>query len=78
MILRPSIVKRPASAEHQAPIGKVLVDLKSEAARLKSMDGTEVQRIIDNGLGSGLAQLTVLLGYTEAKREVFESGEMTH
>ena len=73
VILRPSIVKQPASVEHQAPIEKVLVDLKIEAASLKLMDRTEVQRIIDNVLGSGLLQLPVLLGYAETKREVFES-----
>jgi len=78
VILRPAIVKQPASTEHQASIEKVLVDLKIEAARLKLMDATEVQRIIDNVLGSGLLQLPVLLGYAEAKREVFESGEITH
>ncbi len=78
VILRPSIVKQPTGTEHQAPIEKVLVDLKIEAARLQLMDGTEVQRIIDNVLGSGLLQLPVLLGYAEAKREVFESGEMTN
>jgi hypothetical protein len=78
VILRPAIVKQPASTEHQAPIEKVLVDLKIEAARLKLMDATEVQRIIDNVLGSGLLQIPVLLGYAEAKREVFESGEITH
>jgi hypothetical protein len=78
VILRPAIVKQPASTEHQAPIEKVLVDLKIEAARLNLMDTTEVQRIIDNVLSSGLVQLPVLLGYAEAKREVFESGEITH
>lgn len=45
---------------------------------MKFMDGTEVQRIIDNALGSGLVQITVLLGYAESKREAFESGEITH
>ena len=78
VILRPSIVKQPASTAHQAPIEKTLVDLKIEAARSKLVDGSEVQRIIDNVLSSGLLQLTVLFGYAEAKREVFESGEITH
>ncbi len=77
-ILRPAVVKQPASTGHQAPIEKVLVDLKIESARLKLMDWTEVQRIIDNILRSGLLQLPVLLGYAEAKREVFESGEITN
>jgi hypothetical protein len=58
--LRPAIVKQPASTEHQAPIEKVLVDLKIGAARLNLMDTTEVQRIIDNVLSSGLVQLPVL------------------
>lgn len=61
MILWPAIAKQPASANHQAPIEKVLVDLKIEATGLKLMDKTEVQRIIDNVLGSGLLQLPVLL-----------------
>jgi hypothetical protein len=78
VILRPSIVKQPASMNHLAPIEKVLVDLKIEAAKLKLMDAAEVQRILDNVLGSGLLQLTVLLGYAEAKREKIESDEIAH
>ena len=78
VILRQAIVKQPASIEHQAPVERALVDLKIEAAKLKLMDGTEVQRILDNVLGSGLVHLTVLLGYTEAKREGFESGEIAN
>ena len=78
VVLRPSIVKQPPSKRHLAPIEKVLVDLKIEAQRLKLMDAMEVQRIVDNVLGSGLLQITVLLGYMEAKRENMESREITH
>lgn len=78
VIMRPSIVKQPLSTNHLAPIEKVLVDLKVEAERLQLMDTAEVQRILDNVLGSGLLQLAVLLGYAEAKREKLESGEITH
>ncbi len=78
VILRPSIQKQPESKDQVAPIEKALVDLKVEAARLHLMDSTEVQRIIDAVLGSGLLQLTALLGYSEAKREKIESAELAH
>ncbi|MCJ7602876.1 MAG: hypothetical protein MUO63_15435 [Desulfobulbaceae bacterium] len=45
---------------------------------MKLMDAAEVQRILDNVLGSGLLQLTILLGYAEAKREKIESDEIAH
>lgn len=78
VILRPSIQKQPESKDQIAPIEKAIIDLKIEAARLHLMDSTEVQRIIDAVLGSGLLQLTALLGYAEAKREKIESAELTH
>ncbi len=78
VVLRPSIVKQPPSKHHLAPIEKVLVDLKIEAQKLKLMDAMEVQRIVDNVLGAGLLQITVLLGYIEAKREKMGSHEITH
>lgn len=78
VILRPSIQKQPESNDQIAPIEKALIDLKIEASKLHLMDSTEVQRIIDAVLGSGLLQLTVLLGYSEAKREKIESAELAH
>lgn len=78
VILRPSIQKQPESKNQVAPIEKALVDLKIEADRLHLMDSTEVQRIIDTVLGSGLLQLTALFGYLEAKREKIESAELAH
>jgi hypothetical protein len=61
-----------------APIEKALVDLLIEASKLQLMDTSEYQRILDNALGSGLMQLTFLLGYAETKRENIESKEITH
>jgi hypothetical protein len=42
------------------------------------MDVSEVQRIIDSVLSSGLLQVSVLLGYSEVKREKLGSAELTH
>lgn len=78
VILRPSILKQPESKDHIAPIEKALIDLKVEASRLKLMDSSEVQRIVDTVLGSGLLQLTVLFGYAKTKREKIESGGIAH
>ena len=78
VVLRPSIVKQPECQEHVAPIEKALVDLLIEAPKLRLMDSAETQRILDNALGSGLMQLPVLFGYSETKRENFESKEITH
>jgi hypothetical protein len=78
VVLRPSIVKQPECKYLVAPIEKALVDLVIEASKLQLMDATEVQRIIDNALGSGLMQLPVLFGYAETKREKIESKEITH
>lgn len=78
VILRPSIVKQPECIDHVAPIEKALVDLIIEASKLRLMDAAEVQRILDNALGAGLIQLTVLFGYSETKREKIESKEITH
>jgi hypothetical protein len=78
VILRPSIQKQPESNDQIAPIEKALIDLKIEASKLHLMDATEVQRIIDAVLNSGLLQLTALLGYSEAKREKVESAELAH
>jgi len=78
VILRPSIQKQPESNDQIAPIEKALIDLKIEASKLHLMDSTEVQRIIDAVLGSGLLQVTALLGYSEAKREKVESAELAH
>lgn len=78
VILRPSIQKQPESNDQITPIEKALVDLKIEASKLHLMDSTEVQRIIDAVLGSGLLQVTALLGYSEVKREKIESAELTH
>jgi hypothetical protein len=78
VVLRSSIVKQPESKDNVAPIEKALVDLFIEAPKLQLMDSSEVQRILDNALGSGLMQLPVLFGYAETKREKIESKEMTH
>ncbi|MGD9685465.1 MAG: DUF6577 family protein [Desulfobacter sp.] len=78
VILRPSIQKQPESKDQIAPIEKALIDLKIEASKLHLMDSTEVQRIIDAVLSSGLLQVTALLGYSEAKREKVESAELAH
>jgi hypothetical protein len=42
------------------------------------IDAPEVQRIIDSVLGAGLVQLSILLEYYEAKKEIIESEELTH
>jgi hypothetical protein len=42
------------------------------------MDSTEVQRIIDTALGSGLLQLTVLFGYAEDLKKKIESKEIIY
>jgi hypothetical protein len=78
VILRSSISKQPVSTNNAAPIEKALVDLLVESHKLQLLDSSEVQRIIDNVLGTGLLQTSVLLGYAELKREKFESQEITH
>ncbi len=78
VVLRPSIAKQPECKDHVAPIEKALVDLVIEGSKLQLMDTSEVQRILDNALGSGLMQLPVLFGYAETKREKIESKEITH
>ncbi|SNB47475.1 DUF6577 family protein [Geobacter sp. DSM 9736] len=78
VILRPSIQKQPESKDQVAPIEKALIDLKIEASKLHLMDSTEVQRIVDAVLRSGLLQVTAFLGYSEAKREKVESVELAH
>jgi hypothetical protein len=78
VVLRPAISKQPEVKDHLAPIEKALVDLLAEAHKLQLIDIPEVQRIIDAVLASGLIQLTVLFGYSETKREIIESGELTH
>lgn len=78
VILRPAISKQPVSTNHAAPIEKALVDLSVESHKLQLLDSSEVQRIIDNVLGTGLLQMSVLLGYAELKREKFKSKELTN
>ncbi len=78
VVLRPSIAKQPECKDHVAPIEKALVDLEIEGSKLQLMDTSEVQRILDNALGSGLMLLPVLFGYAETKREKIESKEITH
>ncbi len=68
VVLRPSIAKQPTCTGHVAPIEKALVDLIIEANKLQLMDQAEVQRILDNALGSGLLKLPALFGYAETKR----------
>lgn len=78
VILRPSISKQPESKNHVAPIEKALIDLSVESHKIQLIDSSEVQQIIDNVLGAGLLQASVLLGYAELKRESFESRGLTH
>lgn len=78
VVLRPSIVKQPESKDHVAPIEKALVDLLLEAPKLLLMDPAEVQRILDSVLGAGLLQLSVMLGYFEARKQKIQSQEITH
>ena len=78
VVLRPAISKQPEALEHVVPIEKALIDLKVESQKLQLLDESEVQRIIDTALGAGLLQLSVLMGYSEAKRENIESAEITH
>ena len=78
VILRSALGKQHESPSHAAPIEKALVDLAYESHKLQLLDSSEVQRIIDSVLGSGLVQLSVLLNYVELKREKFTSKETTH
>ena len=78
VILRPAISKQPESTDHVAPIEKALVDLSVESEKLQLLDSSEAQRIIDEVLGAGLLQVSVLLGYAELKREKFESRELIY
>lgn len=78
VVLRPSIAKQPTCTGHVAPIEKALVDLIIEANKLQLMDQSEVQRILDNALGSGLLKLPALFGYAETKRVKIESKEIVH
>lgn len=78
VVLRPAISKQPGSANHVAPIEKALVDLSVESPKLQLIDSSEEQRIIDDVLGTGLLQASVLLGYAELKREKFESKELVY
>lgn len=78
VILRPAISKQPESTDHNAPIEKALVDLSIESEKLQLLDSSEGQRIIDEVLGAGLLQASVLLGYAESKREKFESRELIY
>jgi hypothetical protein len=78
IVLRPTKTDQPHIKEHAAAIEKALVDLVIEANKLKLMDSTEVQRIIDTALGSGLLQLTVLFGYAEDLKKKIESKEIIY
>jgi hypothetical protein len=78
VVLRPAISKQPEATDHVASIEKALVDLSVESHKLQMIDAPEVQRIIDSVLGAGLVQLAVLFGYSEVKREIIESEELTH
>lgn len=78
VILRPAISKQPESTDHAAPIEKALVDLSVESEKLQLLDSSEAQRIIDEVLGAGLLQASILLSYAELKREKFESRELIY
>lgn len=78
VVLRPAKGGQPEAKDHVAPIEKALVDLIIEANKLQLVDSAEVQRIVDNVLGSGLLQLTVLFGYAEDLKKKIHSSEITH
>jgi len=78
VILRPAISKQPEATDHAASIEKALVDLSVESQKLQLLDSSEGQRIIDEVFGTGLLQLSVLLGYAELKREKLESREFIY
>lgn len=78
VILRPSISKQPEGDNQVAPIEKALVDLRVEAGRLKLMDVSETQRVLDSVIRSGLVQLPVLLAYAARRGEEIISAEITH
>jgi hypothetical protein len=78
VVLRPSVAKQPACNAHVVAIEKALVDLIIEAEKLKLMDQTEVQLILDSALGSGLLKIPVLFGYAETKRVHIQSKEIIH
>lgn len=67
VVLRPAISKQPAAINHAAPIEKALVDLMVEASKLKLMDSSETQRILDTVLNAGIIQLPVIIGYSEIR-----------
>ena len=78
VVLRSAKSGQPEAKDHVASIEKALIDLVIEANKLHLMDSTEVQRIIDTVLGSGLLQLTTLFGYAEVLKKKIESKELTH
>ncbi len=78
VILRPSISKQPEGESQAAPIEKALVDLRVEAGRLKLMDLSETQRVLDSVLRSGLIQLPVLIAYAARRGEEIISTEIAH
>ena len=77
VILRPSISKQPEGETQVAPIEKALVDLRVEAGRLKLMDKSETQRILDAVLSAGLIQLPVMIAYAARRGEKIISAEIT-
>ena len=78
VILRPSISKQPEGENQVAPIEKAFVDLRVEAGRLKLMDLSETQRVLDSVLISGFVQLPVLIAYAARRGEEIISAEITH
>ena len=78
VILRPSISKQPEGETQAAPIEKALVDLRVEACRLKLMDLSETQRVLDSVIRSGLVQLPVLIAYAARRGEEIISTEITY
>jgi hypothetical protein len=68
VVLRPALAKQPDSGDHYAPIEKLLVDLLVEAPKLKLMDDSEVQRVIENACSAGRIQASALVGYAKSRR----------
>lgn len=68
VVLRPALAKQPDGGDPCAPVEKLLVDLLVEAPKLKLMDESEVQRVIENVCTAGRVQASVLLGYARSRR----------
>jgi hypothetical protein len=77
VVLRQSITKQPESSNHIAPIEKAMVDLLIESKRLRLMDITETQWIIDAILRAGTIYIPILIGYLTRRGLKINSRELT-